>query len=417
MVGVAIEVSAFNEWGQICVGRALAGMGVGATSGLVPVFQAEASPPALRGMITGSFQLNVTLGIFLVNCTTYGMSKHTGDITYRLPVGLALIWSGLLLIGFILSPESPAYLAGRGDWEKARINLAKLRDLPADDEEITLELEEMRIAKEEEAKLGEARYAEVFSNKDRIAWRTMIGCLIQACQQLSGINFYFSYGSVFARYAGIDDVFIFIIILSAVNVAMSFPGILAVDKMGRRSVLLIGCLVMGVSQVIVGAVSTALPGQAQAGKSLIAFSAIFVAGFASTIGPVAWVVAAEVFPQRLAAKCVTLATATNWGVNTVITFVAPIIQQKIGTKITFIWAGFLIGSAVFIYLCVPETKGLSIVEVDSLFLSKTPAWRSKSFIENQGAQEAMAQEKRGSDEQHEKALDSVATSARTSAEV
>lgn len=282
--------------------------------------------------------------IFLVNCTTYGMSKHTGDITYRLPVGLALVWSGLLLIGFILSPESPAYLAGRGDWEKARINLAKLRDLPADDEEITLELEEMRIAKEEEAKLGEARYAEVFSNKDRIAWRTMIGCLIQACQQLSGINFYFSYGSVFARYAGIDDVFIFIIILSAVNVAMSFPGILAVDKMGRRSVLLIGCLVMGVSQVIVGAVSTALPGQAQgefgstddpqsivmveadlavlclltAGKSLIAFSAIFVAGFASTIGPVAWVVAAEVFPQRLAAKCVTLATATNWGVNTVI---------------------------------------------------------------------------------------------------
>lgn len=103
--------------------------------------------------------------------------------------------------------------------------------------------------------------------------------------------------------------------------------------------------------------------------------------------------------------------------RTFIAFVAPIIQQKIGTKITFIWAGFLIGSAVFIYLCVPETKGLSIVEVDSLFLSKTPAWRSKSFIENQGAQEAMAQEKRGSDEQHEKALDSVATSARTSAEV
>lgn len=177
-----------------------------------------------------------------------------------------------------------------------------------------------------------------------------------------------------------------------------------------------------------------------AGKSLIAFSAIFVAGFASTIGPVAWVVAAEVFPQRLAAKCVTLATATNWGVNTVISewprsasdsrdgptnsifllvtaFVAPIIQQKIGTKITFIWAGFLIGSAVFIYLCVPESKGLSIGEVDALFLSKTPAWRSKSFIKNQGAQEAMAQEKRGSAEHQEKVLDSVNTSARTSAEV
>ena len=256
------------------------------------------------------------------------MSKHTGDITWRLPVGLALVWSGLLLVGFVLSPESPAFLAGKGEWEKARINLAKLRNLPVDDDEITLELEEMRIDREEQDKLGKARYAEVFSTKDRIAWRTMVGCLIQACQQLSGINFYFSFGSVFAQYAGIDDVFIYIIILSAVNVAMSFPGILAVDHLGRRTVLLLGCIVMGSSQVIVGAVSTALPGQPDAGKTLIAFSAIFVAGFASTIGPVAWVVAAEVFPQRLAAKCVTLATATNWGVNTVISKYSELVTSK-----------------------------------------------------------------------------------------
>jgi SP family sugar:H+ symporter-like MFS transporter len=103
-----------------------------------------------------------------------------------------------------------------------------------------------------------------------------------------------------------------------------------------------------------------------------------------------------------------------------IAFVAPIVQQKIGTKITFVWAGFLIGSAVFIFFCVPETAGLSIAEIDSLMLSGTPAWRSSSFRKDQHKEETLTHEKRRSATEHregEKALESNATSARTSEEV
>lgn len=134
--------------------------------------------------------------------------------------------------------------------------------------------------------------------------------------------------------------------------------------------------------------------------------------FASTIGPVAWVVAAEVFPTRLAAKCVTIATAANCtsklhgmrsgiltrcvpgGMNVVIAFVAPIVQASIGTKITFVWAGFIAATAVFVFFCVPETSGLSIEEIDAMFLSHTPAWRSRNFKATQADEEALQSEKR-----------------------
>lgn len=416
IAGVAIETSAFQTYGQICVGRALAGLGIGATSGLVPVFQAEAAPPALRGLITGSFQMCVTLGIFLVNCTTFGMSHHTGDVTWRLPVGLSIIYALILAVGFFMSPESPRFLAAKGEWERAQHNLCRMRSLPADDPDIEIEMEEIRVAVEEDKQRGSASYMECLSMKDRIALRTLIGIAVQVGQQVTGINFYFSYGSIFAGYAGIDNPYVFIIILSAVNVIMSFPGILAVDRTGRRNVLIFGSFVMFAGQIIVGAVSTAKPGDPQAGKALIAFSCIFVAGFASTWGPIAWVVAAEVFPTRLAAKLTTVSAAANWGMNTIIAFVSPIVQQKIGTKITFVWAGFIAMSGVFVFFVVPETGGLSIEEIDALFISKTPAWRSKAFLRAQAKEENTTNEKRSRNSQHRENEKATSVNAPVSSE-
>lgn len=125
-----------NTYAQICVARLLTGLGIGATSGLVPVFQAEAAPPKYRGLVTGSFQLCVTLGIWGVSMTNWGMSSYSGDVSWRIPVSLQMVWSALLLVGFVLSPESPRFLAKKGRWEECRKNLANLRGLPANDPEI-----------------------------------------------------------------------------------------------------------------------------------------------------------------------------------------------------------------------------------------------------------------------------------------
>ena len=97
----------------------------------------------------------------------------------------------------------------------------------------------------------------------------MIGICVQIGQQITGINFFFSYGVQFAQTAGLDDSYVFQIILASVNVLMSFPGILAVDRAGRRPVLLIGALTMFIGQIVVGSISKAYPDSTVVGKLLI----------------------------------------------------------------------------------------------------------------------------------------------------
>lgn len=127
-----------NTYAQILVGRLLTGLGVGATSGLVPVIQAEQCPPRWRGLVTGSFQWAVTMGIWGVSMCSWQMQMRQGDISWRITTSLQMVWAALLLVVFVLSPESPRFLGKIGKWEESRRNLSKLRGLPYESEEITV---------------------------------------------------------------------------------------------------------------------------------------------------------------------------------------------------------------------------------------------------------------------------------------
>jgi hypothetical protein len=249
-------------------------------------------------------------------------------------------------------------------------------------------------------------------------------------------QFFFSYGVQFFRTSGLSDPYVTQIILSTVNLVCTFPGMYIVYRFGRREVLLWGAAAMFTGQIIVGVVGRTNEGEKVAGQVLIAFSCVFIAAFASTWGPLAWVVAAESFPSRLAPKCVTLATASNWGMwvaptynirhcwpvsdssrltsrsNTVISFVVPLITNADGANlrslICLIWAcvpspaGLLVSpssrrlvrwpdfcfcshsgaiaiSFAFVYLLVPESKGLSVDQIDVLYHAHIPAWRSAAW--------------------------------------
>ncbi|KAK4047669.1 hypothetical protein OIO90_006098 [Microbotryomycetes sp. JL221] len=408
MIGIAIEVSSMQSWVQMFIGRIVAGYGVGSLSMLAPLYQAECSPKHLRGTITSTYQLMATVGIFLSSVVNYCMQNVSGPISWRLNIGLQLVWGGLVFIGTLFGPELPRYYVQRGNIDRARKNLSKLRALPVDDPALEREVQQMISRVEEEKAAGDVSYLDAWSKKDRMRLRTTIGVAIQAGQQWSGVNFFFSYGVAFFASAGISDSFQTQVIISAINFISTLPGLYAVEKLGRRQTLLIGSLLMFIGQVVAGAISTAYPGDETVGKVLIFFSAVFIFGFASTWGPLGWTVAAEQFPVKMASYCVAWSTASNWGNNAIIAIIVPFIMNdgygNLQTKITFIWAGTIVLGALVVYFLVPETAGLSLLQVDELYLSHVPAWKSAKWVPYGGPDNARTKKeaslKLGASEKH-----------------
>ncbi|BGP03956.1 putative Galactose transporter (putative) [Rhodotorula toruloides] len=387
--GIAIETSGQSQYGQEIAGRFVTGFGVGSLSLLAPLYQAECSPKHLRGLITSTYQLMATIGIFLSNAVNYAQHDKGTDFSWRFPIAIQFIWAAVVFVGTVLAPESPRYYVQRDNVDRARVNLAKLRGLDEQDPELLAELDVIIKGVEDEKLAADATYLDCFRMKDRMLLRTMNGVMVQWGQQWSGVNFFFSYGNKFFATSGIKDPYQTQLILSGINVVATFPGILAVDRLGRRTLLFIGSAMMFSGQIIAGSVSTAKPNDPAAGKALIFASCWFIAGFACSWGPLGWVVAAEQFPLKIAPLCVSLATASNWLNNFIIAIIVPYITDpgygNIGTKITFMWAGTEFLAFLYTFFFIPETKGLSLVQVDELYLTGVPAWRSASWTPYGGA--------------------------------
>jgi sugar porter (SP) family MFS transporter len=223
----------------------------------------------------------------------------------------------------IILPETPRYLIKQGKYEKAAKALSKIRRLPIDHEAVVTELGEVQANHEFELTLGKASYLDCF--RGGMLKRQATGCLLQALQQLTGINFIFYYGTQFFKNTGITNPFVISMITSAVNVSSTLPGLYAIDKWGRRPLLFWGAVGMCVSQLLVAVLGTTTTGQAPDGKvfstnlggqrASIAFVCIYIFFFACSWGPVAWVVTGEIFPLKVRAKSLSMTTASNWLLN------------------------------------------------------------------------------------------------------
>ena len=192
--------------------------------------------------------------------------------------------------------------------------LSRLTSLPPDDPEVTTELDEIRLNLKHEEELGESTYLDCFRATDnRILFRTLTGIFIQAWQQLTGINFIFYFGTTFFTNAGIKNPFLISIATSTVNVGMTVPGIWGVERFGRRSLLLVGAIGMTICEFIIAIVGSTTKTTNQSAQSAeVAFVCIYIAFFASTWGPIAWVVTGEIFPLKIRAKAMSLSVASNW---------------------------------------------------------------------------------------------------------
>jgi len=165
-----------------------------------------------------------------------------------------------------------------------------------------------------EEELGESSYLDCFRSSDnQIRFRTLTAIFLQAWQQLTGINFIFYFGTTFFTNAGIRNPYLISIATSTVNVGMTLPGVWGVERFGRRRLLLVGAVGMTICEFIIAIIGSTTSKTNQSAQSAeVALVCLYIAFFASTWGPIAWVITGEIFPLKVRAKAMSLSAASNW---------------------------------------------------------------------------------------------------------
>lgn len=403
MVGAAIQSSVQNLT-QLVFGRLIAGFAIGLASSQVPVYIAELSPKNIRGRLVGLFQWAVTWGILIMFYISYGLGKIHTDASFRIAWGIQIVPGLILCIGTLFLDESPRWLASKDRWDEA-INIISLVQARGDrdNDDVRIEIEEIKEAvriEHETSKNGWRVFVSMFTGRTNFV-RTMTGVWTQIWQQLTGMNVLMYYiVNVFAMagYSG-DANLIASSIQYIINVAMTVPALLFIDKWGRRRVMISGAILMMAWLFALGSILAVYslptgpdgyqgnnsvriyipPDQKPASKGAIAVCYLFVATFAPTWGPVGWIYVSELFPLQQRALGNGLCAAANWIFNFGIGMFTPVAFVNITWKTYFIFATFCGAMAIHVFFMFPETHRKSLEEIDMMWNEHVPAWRSSKW--------------------------------------
>ncbi|CCF55990.1 hypothetical protein KAFR_0A05550 [Kazachstania africana CBS 2517] len=388
IVGQVICIASVKAWYQYFIGRIIAGLGVGGIAVLSPMLISEVSPKHLRGTLVSCYQLMITLGIFLGYCTNYGTKTYSDSRQWRIPLGLCFAWALFMIGGMTFVPESPRYLVEVGQIEEAKRSISISNKVGMEDPSVLAEIEIIQAGVEAEKLAGNASWGELFSTKTKIFQRLLMGAMIQSLQQLTGDNYFFYYGTTIFQSVGMNDSFETSIVLGIVNFASTFVGIYVVERYGRRRCLLWGSASMTACMVVFASVGVTRlwpngkgNGSSKgAGNCMIVFTCFYIFCFATTWAPIPFVINSETFPLRVKSKCMAVAQACNWLWGFLIGFFTPFITGAIDFYYGYVFMGCLCFSYFYVFFFVPETKGLTLEEVNTMWEEGVLPWKSDSWV-------------------------------------
>ncbi|KAF2156565.1 general substrate transporter [Myriangium duriaei CBS 260.36] len=384
MIGKVLEIASTTYWAQFAVGRFVGGIGIGALSVVVPMYQSECAPKAVRGVLISSYQLFITLGIWTGYMVDYGTNGMPSSASWRIPEGLSFLWAAVLGGGILFLPESPRYAYRMGKEEEARINIARLSGIEVDHKEVVDQIHDIQEKIEEESAQKEVAWYEIFTGP-RMAYRTILGVVLQAGQQLTGANFLFYYGTTVFSATGLSNSYVTQIILGTVNVVCTFGGLWVAAKCGRRKALMIGAAWSFMCFMIYSLVGHFMLNNEDpqstpvAGNILIVFSCLFIVAFATTWGPLVWAIVAELYPARYRAQCMALATASNWLWNFLISFFTTVIVEAIHWLYGLVFAGSSLALFFIVYFFLIESKDRSLEEIDTMYVNRVNPITSANY--------------------------------------
>lgn len=350
---------------MLSIARLMLGIAVGIAALVAPLYIAESAPPARRGMLVSIYQLAVTLGILGAYVVGYAFSD-----SWRLMFLCGALPGIALFVGMFVLPDTPRWLATKGRSEEAGAAIARMRALAPQSPLVTAELAE--IARTAKADQDNGTWSDLFGPLIRPALVVGIGLFL--LQQLSGINAVIYYAPVVFREAGFSSAstqLLATIGIGIVNVAMTVVGMALIDRIGRRKLLLIGFAGTALSLGII-AIGAATDAAALDALALIGL-ALYIAAFAVSIGPLPWVMMAEVFPLNVRGIGMSAASLANWAFNFIVVFSFPPLVSSFGLGGVFtVYAAVCAAGILFTLRLVPETNGVSLEEIEHHLRSGRP---------------------------------------------
>src|ERR1700733_13767791 len=344
------------NWPALLAFRFIGGLGIGGSSVLGPVYIAELAPAKWRGRMVGLFQINIVIGILLAYLSNYIITtRHLGPLQWRWEFGVAIMPSILFLIMLYGIPRSSRWLVTTNQTDEARqvLKMMGSPDSQAELQEIIDSIHLERGAKQEP----------LFSGKyNRMIF---LAVSIGLFNQLSGINAILYYSNYIFASAGFssNSAALQTVGVGLVNLLATFLGMSLIDKLGRKTLLLIGAIGMAVALSGVAAIFYTHQHQGL----LVWLLVLFIVFFAISQGSVIWVYIAEVFPSRVRSKGQSVGSSSHWIMNAIIAGVFPYIAAK-SHALPFVFFAGMMAVQFFVVLFVyPETKGRTLEQIQAGF--------------------------------------------------
>jgi len=340
----------------LVVMRFVIGLAVGSASMAVPLYISEVAPPRVRGALVSFNQLALTSGILVAFLVDYALSSRAD---WRLMFGLATIPAASLFVGMLTQAESPVWLVTHGRTTEARRVLARVRSRDHDVDGEIAEIEALRQRT--------SSYRELL--RPDVRKLVVVGVLLAAFQQITGINTVIYYAPTLLHQAGLGNSASLLANVGngVVNVGLTIAAIWLIDRVGRRVLLISGTVGMAVALFVIAATFAFGGDTLGHGAAIVAIVslAVYTGSFAIGLGPVFWLLISEIYPAGIRGKAMSIATIANWGANFIVAISFLTLLNTISNAGTFFLLGFLSLAAVaYFWKRVPETEGLTLGEIE-----------------------------------------------------
>jgi SP family galactose:H+ symporter-like MFS transporter len=344
----------------LIVSRVGLGLAIGLASTNVPVYLSEVAPPRARGWMVSLFQLAVTVGIVVAYLIDYAFAGIGG---WRWMLGLAVAPALVFGTGMFFLPETPRWLIRGGQHEVAYGVLVRIRELA----DVNVEIEEIKASLAQQTESG--GWLDLLGRQVRPA--LVVGLGLAIFQQITGINTVIYYAPKILQTAGFNSASGAILATAGVgivNVGMTVIAMFLVDRAGRRPLLLVGIAGMIVTLGVLGlSFRISNPSGQLAWIAVICLMG-YVASFAISLGPIFWLLIAEIYPLKIRGLAEGMAATFNWGSNLVVSLTFLTLVEKLGASSTFLlYALASVASWLFAYYLVPETKGHTLEEIEAFW--------------------------------------------------